>query len=90
MQEVIVRVSKILGLDRNLSFSKYFKIKYDWFQKLNLYVYIGTIKTMYDSCRFERSLNIDSHPAWCAVFSQKDLEVNISMILIMSQLLFTD
>jgi len=31
---------------------------------------------MYDSCRFERSINLNSHPAWCAVFSQKDLEVN--------------
>ncbi|XP_025191415.1 multiple inositol polyphosphate phosphatase 1-like [Melanaphis sacchari] len=55
MQEVIVRVSKILGLDRNLTFN--------------------TIKAMYDSCRYERSLNLNSHPAWCAVFSQKDLEV---------------
>ncbi|XP_060852702.1 multiple inositol polyphosphate phosphatase 1-like [Rhopalosiphum padi] len=55
MQEVVVRVSKILGLDRNLTYN--------------------TIKAMYDSCRFERSVNLNSHPAWCAVFSQKDLEV---------------
>ncbi|CAI6358905.1 unnamed protein product [Macrosiphum euphorbiae] len=55
MQNVIVRVSNILGLDRNLEF--------------------GTIKSMYNSCRFERSVDINSHPAWCAVFSQEDLEV---------------
>lgn len=55
MQEVIVRVSKTLGLDHNLTFN--------------------TIKTIYNSCRFERSLNLNSHPAWCAVFSQEDLDV---------------
>ncbi|CAH1736207.1 multiple inositol polyphosphate phosphatase 1-like [Aphis gossypii] len=55
VQEVVVSVSKILGLDRNLTFN--------------------IIKAMYDSCRFERSINLNSHPAWCAVFSQKDLEV---------------
>jgi hypothetical protein len=37
---------------------------------------IETIKSMYDACRFEKALNINSHPAWCAVFTQEDLKVN--------------
>ncbi|XP_022180136.1 multiple inositol polyphosphate phosphatase 1-like isoform X2 [Myzus persicae] len=55
IQDVIARVSKILGLDHNLALS--------------------TIKAMYNSCRYERSVDLNSHPAWCAVFSQEDLEV---------------
>lgn len=37
---------------------------------------------MYNSCRFERSVDLNSHPAWCAVFSQEDLEVNTSILFI--------
>lgn len=48
----------------------------------NLYLYnIDTVKTMYESCRYEKSWQINSHPAWCAVFSQKDLEVKSPMKL---------
>lgn len=51
------------------------------------YDFIDIIKAMYDSCRFERSINLNSHPAWCAVFSQKDLEVNLLMIFEINQYL---
>lgn len=36
---------------------------------------IETLVAMYNACRFEKALNIDSHPAWCAVFSEEDLKV---------------
>jgi len=41
-----------------------------------MFFYKDAVKTMYESCRYEKSRYINSHPAWCAVFSQEDLEVN--------------
>lgn len=38
-------------------------------------MFIETVELMYASCRYEKSLQINSHPAWCAVFSKEDLEV---------------
>lgn len=39
---------------------------------------------MYNSCRFERSMDLNSHPAWCAVFSQEDLEVSTSILFMIA------
>lgn len=32
---------------------------------------------MYESCRYEKAWHKNTKPAWCAVFSQEDLEVMI-------------
>jgi len=35
-------------------------------------------------------MDLNSHPAWCAVFSQEDLEVNIFNIFTIKLLIFSD
>ncbi|VVC24780.1 Histidine phosphatase superfamily,Histidine phosphatase superfamily, clade-2,Histidine acid [Cinara cedri] len=42
---------------------------------LNYTLSLDTVLVMYESCRYEKSWHVRSHPAWCAVFSQDDLDV---------------
>ncbi|XP_050520560.1 multiple inositol polyphosphate phosphatase 1-like [Daktulosphaira vitifoliae] len=48
------------------------KIKND--DKENEYLVIDDILTMLDSCKYEKTWHLETRPAWCAVFSQNDLQ----------------
>lgn len=51
-------------------------------------IFIETVRLMYESCRYEKARHINSHPAWCAVFSKEDLEVKSPLKLIYKPIIY--
>lgn len=41
------------------------------------FLFLENVSLMLESCKYEKAWYIQSRPAWCAVFTQYDLEVCI-------------
>jgi len=41
------------------------------------FLFLENVSLMLESCKYEKAWYIQSRPAWCAVFTQYDLEVRI-------------
>jgi len=65
-------MSRFILLEKSIS------IRQAYIQVYILFCYfLENVSLMLESCKYEKAWYIQSRPAWCAVFTQYDLEVRI-------------
>lgn len=79
---MVSQISKRLGFLDNITDGEYWLLLL-WLLVSNIWAVLiaEIIHAMYESCRYNKALVLESYPAWCGLFTRQELQVRFTKLV---------